>query len=396
MLSIVTIFFWISLAILFYCYIGYGILIFLLTSIKRLVTGSKQKKQFENVLPVTLIVTAYNEERILEQKILNTFAIDYPVDKLQVIFITDGSVDGTPGLVQQYPLIQLLHQPERRGKYAAIKRAMQQVQTPVVVFSDANTMLNADCIKNIAGHYASEKTGGVAGEKKIAGNKHVSAVGEAEGLYWKYESFMKRLDAGLNTVTGAAGELFSIRTALFEELDDELILDDFVITMQICLQGYKIEYEPDAFATELPSASLAEEEKRKVRISAGAYQSIGYLKECLNIFKHPVLSFQYISRRLLRWIFCPVMLVILLLSNIVIAGQQQTISFYDWTLYAQIIFYLLAIAGWLFVRVGKRAGVSTIPFYFVFMNYCLVKGFIKFAKGRQTVLWEKSLRQVVE
>lgn len=371
-------------------------LIFLLTSLKRLLTGSKKKKQLENVLPVTLIVTAYNEEKTLEQKIHNTFAINYPADKLQIIFITDGSVDGTPGLVQLYPAIQLLHLPERKGKYAAIKRAMKEVQTPVVIFSDANTMLNADCIKNIVGHYGNQKTGGVAGEKKISGNKNFSAVGEAEGLYWKYESFMKRLDAGLNTVTGAAGELFSIRTALFQELDDELILDDFVISMQICLQGYKIAYEPGAFATELPSVSLAEEEKRKVRISAGAYQSIRYLKECLNIFKHPVLSFQYISRRLLRWIFCPVMLVLLLLTNIFVAASGQSAHFYKWALCTQIVFYLFAMAGWLFVRVGKRAGMATIPFYFVFMNYCLLKGFIKFVKGRQTVLWEKSLRQVVE
>ncbi len=395
MVTILTIFFWISLAILFYCYIGYGLLVFVLTSLKGLVTPVKKKETSTVVLPVTLIVTAFNEEKILDQKIQNTLAINYPAEKLHLIFITDGSEDDSAKLVQQFPSIVSLHQPERKGKYAAIKRAMLQVQTPVVVFSDANTLLNTDCIKKMAAHYANEKTGGVAGEKKIIRNNNVSAVGEAEGMYWQYESFMKKLDASLNTVTGAAGELFSIRTALFKELDDELILDDFVISMQICLQGYKIEYEPEAFATELPSASLAEEEKRKVRISAGAYQSIGYLKECLNIFKHPLLSFQYISRRLLRWIFCPVMLLILLLSNILIVINQYSPGFFSWMLYAQITFYVLAFAGWLFVRSGKKAGLFTIPFYFVFMNYCLVKGFIKFVKGRQSVLWEKSLRQAV-
>jgi cellulose synthase/poly-beta-1,6-N-acetylglucosamine synthase-like glycosyltransferase len=396
MVTTATIFFWISLAILFYCYIGYGVLLVLITGMKKMVTPKKRKIVSEEILPVTLIVTAYNEEKILEQKILNTLTIDYPADKLQLIFITDGSTDGSEKIVQQFPSITLLHQPERKGKYAAIKRAMKQVQTPLVVFSDANTMLNTACIKSMMAHYSNEKVGGVAGEKKIVSNKTVSAVGEAEGLYWQYESFMKKLDAGLNTVTGAAGELFSIRTALFKELDDELILDDFIISMQICLDGYKIEYEPGAFATELPSASLAEEEKRKVRISAGAYQSVGYLKKCLNIFKYPLLSFQYISRRLLRWIFCPVMLLVLLLSNILIVTNQYGTGFYNWMLYVQIVFYGLAVAGWLFVRSGKKAGLLTIPFYFVFMNYCLVKGFIKFVKGRQSVLWEKSMRQAVE
>ena len=396
MVTLLTIFFWVSLVILFYCYIGYGIILFFITGLKRLLNPRKKINRVDEVIPVSLIVTAYNEGLILEEKIKNTLAINYPADKLQLIFITDGSADDSVNLVKQYPSIILLHQQERRGKYAAIKRAMQSVKTPVVVFSDANTMLNPDCITNIASHYASENTGGVAGEKKILRNKNVSAVGEAEGLYWQYESFMKKLDAAFYTVTGAAGELFSIRTSLFKELDDELILDDFVISMQICLQGYKIEYEPGAFATELPSASLLEEEKRKVRISAGAYQSVGYLKGCLNVFKHPLLSFQYISRRLLRWIFCPVMLLLLLVANILLVIYTPAVDFYKWVLYTQAAFYLFAFVGWAIVRSGKKAGFFAIPFYFVFMNYCLVKGFVKFLKGKQSVLWEKSLRQVVQ
>ncbi len=395
-MTLVTIFFWISLGILFYCYTGYGVILFLLTGIKHFFAPRKEKQSEDFVLPVTLIVTAFNEKIVVENKIKNTLSLDYPPNKLNIIFITDGSMDGSEEIVRKFPSIVSMHLPERKGKYAAIKRAMKQVKTPVVVFSDANTILNAACIKNIAAHYANEQTGGVAGEKKIARNKAMSAVGEAEGLYWQYESFMKKLDAGFNTVTGAAGELFSIRTALFKELDDDLILDDFVISMQICLEGYRIEYEPQAFAVELPSASLAEEEKRKVRISAGAYQSIIYLKECLNIFKHPLLCFQYISRRLLRWVFCPVMLVILLLSNFLLIYYQWPSGFYKGFLVAQIIFYLFAFAGWLFVRSGKRAGLFGIPFYFVFMNYCLLKGFIKFVKGKQSVLWEKSMRQAVE
>ena len=395
-MTLVTIFFWISLGILFYCYTGYGVILFLLTGIKHFFAPRKEKQSEDFVLPVTLIVTAFNEKIVVENKIKNTLSLDYPPNKLNIIFITDGSMDGSEEIVRKFPSIVSMHLPERKGKYAAIKRAMKQVKTPVVVFSDANTILNAACIKNIAAHYANEQTGGVAGEKKIARNKAMSAVGEAEGLYWQYESFMKKLDAGFNTVTGAAGELFSIRTALFKELDDDLILDDFVISMQICLEGYRIEYEPEAFAIELPSASLAEEEKRKVRISAGAYQSIIYLKECLNIFKHPLLCFQYISRRLLRWVFCPVMLVILLLSNFLLIYYQWPSGFYKGFLVAQIIFYLFAFAGWLFVRSGKRAGLFGIPFYFVFMNYCLLKGFIKFVKGKQSVLWEKSMRQAVE
>lgn len=396
MTTISTILFWVSLSILIYCYIGYGILIFFLNSIRSLFAGKRTEQQVSELLPVTLVVTAYNEEKILEQKIRNTLAIDYPAGKLRVLIITDGSADASLQLVQQHPSILSLHEPERKGKYAAIKRAMRKVETPIVVFSDANTMLNPDCIKKIAVHYNDPKVGGVAGEKKISRQKNISAVGEAEGIYWQYESFLKKLDAEFNTVTGAAGELFSIRSSLFREVDDKLLLDDFVISMQICLQGYKLEYEPNAFATEMPSTTLAEEEKRKVRISAGAYQSVGYLKECLNIFKHPLLSFQYISRRLLRWIFCPLSLLLLFFSNCMLISTAAAAGFYSWAFYAQIAFYGLAFIGWIIVVAGKKAGWLSIPFYFVFMNYCLIKGLFKFLKGNQTVLWEKSLRQAID
>lgn len=395
-MTITIFFFWVSLAVLFYSYLGYGIFVFLVNTVKGLFVYGKKKDRPIPDLPVTMIITAYNEEAVLEQKIKNTLAIDHPAGKLHIVFITDGSSDDSSALFKRYPFITLLHQPERKGKYAAIKRAMQKVQTPVVIFSDANTLLNKDCIKNILPHYNDEKVGGVAGEKKIISNKKNAVPGEAERIYWKYESFMKKLDAGLNTVTGAAGELFSIRTHLFKALEEEVILDDFIISMQVCLQGYKIAYEPGAFASELPSLSLAEEEKRKVRISAGAYQSIGYIKDCLNIFAYPLLAFQFISRRLLRWIFCPPLLVVLLLTNILVVFRHPQTDIYNLFLYAQAGFYLLAFSGWIIARSGKKTGILTIPFYFIFMNYCLVKGFIKFIKGRQSVLWEKSLRQAVE
>lgn len=395
-MSAAILFFWISLSLLFFCYLGYGILLLFLNSVRLIFLQKRNTRNFNDIPSVTLVVTVYNEENILEQKIKNSLAIDYPAEKFNMIFISDGSSDRSTQIIGQYPEIKLLHQQERKGKFAAIKRAMQFVKTSIVVFSDANTMLNKESVERMVRHYKDPKVGGVAGEKKILLDNSVSAVGEAEGLYWQYESFMKKLDASFNTVVGAAGELFSIRTKLFKELKDDLILDDFVISMQVCMQGYKIAYEPAAFATESPSVSLYEEEKRKVRISAGAYQSIGYLRSCLNIFKYPLLSFQYISRRLLRWVFCPAMLIVLFAANIFIVIQQPVILFYLCFMYAQGIFYFLAILGWLFVRSGRRLSWLAVPFYFVFMNYCLIKGFMKFCKGTQTVLWEKSLRQAVE
>jgi cellulose synthase/poly-beta-1,6-N-acetylglucosamine synthase-like glycosyltransferase len=366
----------------------------MLNRIKSFFIAKNKNDPAAELLPVTIIIPAYNEKDTLERKIQNTLSIDYPDGKLDIIFVTDGSADGSDEIVSRYPSLRLLHQGRRSGKLAAIKRAMQSVRTPVVIFSDANTDLNRECVHRIVSHYDDPGVGGVAGEKKIISRR--SAVGEAEGLYWKYESFMKKQDAGFNTVVGAAGELFSIRTSLFTPLEDNIILDDFVISMKICLQGYKIAYEPEAYATEFPSASLGEEEKRKIRIAAGAYQCIGYLKSALNIFRYPLLSFQYISRRLLRWIVCPAMLVVLFVSNILLVTSEGSHVFYEWLLWGQLFFYLLALMGWVIILFGKRPGLLTIPFYFVFMNYCLVRGFIKFLNHRQTVLWEKSVRQAAD
>lgn len=390
---IVIILFWISLSVLFYCYIGYGLLLFGFNALKKLVSRAKIRAPAPAILPVTMIIAAYNEGPFLEQKLENTLAIDYPDGALEIIFVTDGSTDGSEKIIN-HPSVIALHQEKREGKLAAITRAMQYVKSPVVVFSDANTMLNRECIKRIIMHYMHPGVGGVAGEKKIIRNSKTSVIGEAEGLYWQYESFMKKQDADFNTVVGAAGELFSMRSRLFAQLPGNLVLDDFVLSMKICLQGYKIKYEPGAFATESPSVSLEEEAKRKIRISAGAWQSIGYLKECLNFFKYPLLCFQYLSRRLLRWVVCPWMLALVFFTNIMLAGQHGLPGFYTWFLYGQLFFYGGALAGGLLLRSGRYIGILAVPFYFLFMNYCLVKGFFKFLRGTQTVLWEKSVRHV--
>jgi cellulose synthase/poly-beta-1,6-N-acetylglucosamine synthase-like glycosyltransferase len=288
-----------------------------------------------------------------------------------------------------------VQQPVRSGKYMAIKKAMELVDTPIVVFSDANSMLNREALRQIVPHFANQDVGAVAGEKKILYEQQHSAVGQAEGWYWKYESFMKRLDSGLYSVVGAAGELFSIRTSLFEPINDAVILDDLVISMQASLKGYRIIYEPGAYATELPSISLSEEEKRKTRIAAGAFQSIFLLSRALNPFFKPVLFFQFLSRRIFRWVLGPMAMILLLISNIYLVYAQGVKGNYQIFLFVQGTLYLMAFCGFLLIRKGRQAGIFNIPFYFVFMNYCMIKGFFRNLENLQEVNWEKVKRQSV-
>lgn len=384
--------FFISLFIVFYSYLGYGIFIFLILKIRRFFVKPRKPRTDYEWPPVTLITAAFNEETIIKEKIKNTLQLDYPSEKLHIVFITDGSSDRTEQLAREFDGIEVMHEPERRGKIAAIHRAMKMVKTPIVIFSDANTLISNEAIKKIVWHYQFPDTGGVAGEKKILSTADGKVAGAGEGLYWKYESALKKLDADLYSVVGAAGELFSIRTDLYQPVASNVILDDFIISLNICLKGYRIAYEPGAYAMEMPSSSLEEEQKRKVRISAGAFQSMVMMKSLFNIFRYPVLSFEYISHRVLRWTLCPVLLPVIFLLNLVIVWKGGGIL-YQLVLAGQILFYLSALISWILSKRHIKIKLLYVPYYFVFQNYCLYLGFFKHLKGKQSVLWDKAERK---
>jgi poly-beta-1,6-N-acetyl-D-glucosamine synthase len=385
--------FFFSLFIVFYSYIGYGILIYLLVKFRLVFYGPKKVSQHSDFLPeVTLLVSAFNEADFIEQKIINSLNLDYPSGKLKWIFVTDGSTDGTPDLIRKYDEILLLHQSERKGKVAAMNRGITYVKTPYVVFNDANTLLNPLSIREILRHYSDPRVGGVAGEKKIISKQKDKAAGAGEGIYWKYESLLKKLDSEFYTVVGAAGELFSVKTSLFKEAATDTIIEDFVQSLQICKDGYVIRYEPNAIATETASLSMKEEQKRKIRIAAGAFQAMGILKDLFNVFRYPTLSFQFISHRVLRWTLCPLCLIIFLISNFYLFFANPG-SFYLAILLAQVTFYALATVGWIFAGRNLKIKAFYIPYYFLFMNFSVFIGFYRFIRKKQTVIWEKANRE---
>lgn len=381
--------FWLSIFFLFYNYVGYAIVTWFLIKL-----SSKRKVHGYDVdMPgVTMIIAAYNEESFVEQKILNTLALDYPKERLQVIFITDGSTDTTPDIIRNYPEIELLHKSERSGKTAALNRAVPYAKHDILVMCDANTMLNKECIKELAKHYQDKTIGAVAGEKKV-----LSADGltKQEGLYWKYESALKKLDATYHTIVGAAGELFSLRKYLWQHVEEDTILDDFMISMRIVQQGYRVHYEPRAYATETASASVKEEAKRKVRIAAGGFQSMARLLPMLNIFKYGKSSFLYISHRVLRWAICPFCLVLLLASSLALSFLSDQIIF-------KIIF-VIQVLGYGLIAVNSMVSSRGIKIplvqplqYFVFMNICVIRGFFRYMKGEQSATWERAQRQILQ
>lgn len=388
--------FWVALFVVFYAYLGYGILLFILIQIKRLFFGKPKMDFAPSFEPnVTFIVAAYNEEDWIEDKIRNCLEFDYPKNKIEFWFVTDGSNDRTMEKIENFPApkgvtIKLLHKAERAGKIAAVERIMPLVKTPITIFTDANTDVNPQAIKNIVRHYQDPKVGAVAGEKRIKVGEKGDATGAGEGIYWKYESLLKTWDSELYTVVGAAGELFSIRTELFMNVPKDTYIEDFVMTMRIAQKGYKVVYEPQAFAAEGQSASMAEELKRKIRIAAGGLQTFWRLRELLLPYPQPMLTFQYLSHRALRWTFAPLALPVIFILNIFLLQNGQPL--YKYLMVAQVAFYSFALLGYLFEQRQMKIKAFFVPYYFCFMNYAMYRGFFRLVAGRQSVKWEKAER----
>ena len=391
--------FWFALFVVFYTYLGYGIVLYILVKLKELfVKPVKYSLPASNdELPeVTLFITAFNEEDVVDEKMENSLDLDYPADKLRIVWVTDGSDDGTNERLQtRWAGKATVHfQPLRQGKTAAMTRGMTLVDTPLVVFTDANTMVNREAIREIVLAFRNPKVGCVAGEKRIAVQAKDNAASGGEGLYWKYESALKKLDARLYSAVGAAGELFAIRRELFEEMPADTLLDDFILSLRIVMRGYTIAYCADAYATESGSADMHEEEKRKVRIAAGGLQSVWRLRTLLNPLRYGTFCFQYISHRVLRWSLTPVLLFSLLPLNTILIFTTDSPLFYAVIWLLQTLFYLMASWGYYLSKKRIKNKILFVPYYFLFMNINVVRGFnyLRKRRGQTNGAWEKAQR----
>ena len=386
--------FWAMLLIVFYTYLGYGILLYIIIRLKRLFKGKPMKAVLpsdEELPTMTLMICAYNEEDVVAEKMANTLALDYPHDKFRIMWVTDGSNDCTNELLQAYPEVDIVFSPERRGKTAALKHGLRELKTRYVAFTDANTMINRDALREIARLFMDPTVGCVSGEKRVAARKAGEMAAEGEGLYWRYESTLKKWDSELYSAMGAAGELYAIDPTLVHEVPDEALLDDFMMSMYIVQAGRRIAYTPDAYALEYGSANIFEESKRKRRIAAGGLQSIWWLRSMLNPLHQPLVAFQYISHRVLRWSVTPVALIILLIVNALLVYFKAG-TFYIVMLVLQLLFYLMALAGWWLDRRGHKNKLLYTAYYFVFMNINVFRGMAYLRTHGKSGAWEKARR----
>ena len=336
---------------------------------------------------VTVLVAAYNEEDCIAAKVDNTLGLDYPPERICLLVVTDGSTDQTPEIVAERAAhdarVQMLHQPERRGKAAALARAFPHARGDIVVFTDANTHFALHTIQFLVRHFADPQVGGASGSKRML-RPDQSTPGQGESLYWRYESFIKRCDSAVSSVMGVPGEVWAARRSVYEPPEADTLLDDFVGSLRLVERGWRVVYDPEVVAIEEASPSIAAEWRRRSRNAAGGWQAFFRLGGML---RHPqgLVTFQYISHRVLRWMVTPILFPLLLFVTLFLIPRP----FFMHVFALQMSFYVLALLGWVLASRGRQARFLVAPFYVCLLNVAALAGGWRYLRGSQSVVWDK-------
>ncbi len=387
--------FWISSGLIVYAYIGYPLLLYFFSKFRPVLAWRTSQ------LPsVTLVIAAFNEEQAIAKKLDNSLELDYPKDRLQILVAVDGSEDQTLEIVKQYVKkgIKYDFSPGRNGKMAAINRVMPKTTGEIILFSDANNLFSSHAIKELVKPFIDSSVGAVTGSKNII--KGDGALGESEGLYWRYESFIKEMETRLGCCTAVAGEILAVRKSLFQAPPDQTINDDFYIAADLIKRGFQVVYEPKAKSFECVSATAADEVKRRARIIAGRYQALANSHRLIP-FKRPTIAWQLVSHKFLRPLV-PFAMILALLTNIytvlipplVLNASWFNMGYpYNWILLIlQIFFYM---AAWMGNRREQQSRMGKLLYLATFLvnsNWAALVGLRRYLSGKQTSLWERVQR----
>jgi len=381
--------FWLALILITYTYLLYPVALLVLTAFRKPFLPRRRPAATYGVeiYGVSIIVSAYNEEAVIEEKIKNCLDLDYPNEKLEIIIASDGSDDRTNEIVRGFSDkgVVLADYKARRGKAEALNQTIPMAKNEIIVLSDANTAFRKDALKMLVRNFGDDMAGCVCGEM-IFKSKRENKTGELEGFYWKYEVFLKRLEGRKGSLLGANGGIYAIRKKLFERIPSDTIIDDFVIPMKILEKGYRVVYEPEAIAYEETAKSIIQEMARRVRIGAGDFQSLVLTRKLLNPLRG-FSAYAFWSHKVLRW-FAPFLLLGALFFNAFIVGEKLYLMIFM----LQIGFYGLAFIGRLFSTSNIHIKTLGFFYYFVSMNIALMVGFFKFVSGSQSVMWKRTER----
>jgi cellulose synthase/poly-beta-1,6-N-acetylglucosamine synthase-like glycosyltransferase len=372
--------FWISVAALMYTFVGYPVVLLLIGRVIR----SRPVLQYPASPEVTLIISAYNEEQVIEEKIKNSLALDYPRQSLEIVVVSDASTDLTDALVERYAFagVVLKRMPIRRGKTAGINEAVPMARGDIIAFSDANVFYARDAIQKLVRNFSDPKVGCVTGNSCYI-DVESSTSGQSENIYWGYERFLKMTESAIGSLVGADGAIFAIRKELFSPLESDDI-NDFVTPLQIVSRGYRSVFEPEALGYERTVSQLAQEFRRKVRIVSRSWHGLFRVKTLLNPRLYGWVSLQLISHKVLRWL-TPALLGCLFLSSFFLPWNDGVREI---VLGAQVLFYSLGGLGLFLDRAGVALLWVSFPAYFLAVNAAAAVGTISHILGKRVIIWE--------
>ncbi|MGH9325228.1 MAG: glycosyltransferase family 2 protein [Terriglobia bacterium] len=385
--------FWSCLVLIAYSYFLYPVLLFLGYSFAQVARDweyliARQDRRTgrlssEELPAISLVFPAYNEEAHLLEKIANTRGLDYPKDRLEVLIVSDGSTDRTNEILNNLhdTNIRAVLLPERKGKYNALNQAVKMVSNDLLVFCDATTLFAPPAVMNLIRHFQDPRTGIVAGALQFRGSDEFH---QTEGVYWKYESVLRMMEARLGLALSASGAIYALRRQCYRTLTADDVIEDCLIPMYARRLGYRVLYDPEAMGYEIPPSSVEGEFTRKVRFAVGGFRSLGVLTQ--SAFGSSLgMALAFISHKLLRWVV-PFLLVGLLASDVFLLGSASYRGFFV----AQVLFYSWAGLGFVFRDRVQKVRFALLGYYLVAMNVALALGFLRFLAGREETLWQRA------
>jgi len=364
--------------LLLHAYVGYPLSLLVL----RLIRGEGARHRVEERTPsLTLVISAYNEERVLKEKIENALALDYPEDRIERVVVSDGSTDGTEAIVQAYADrgVRLVALEGRRGKVACLNEVVPTLRTDLAVMSDANSMYAPDSLRRLVRHFVDPRVGCVCGQLAYVNRRRLPA-GEGERLYWSYEGLIKRLESSIGTLLGANGAIYAYRRELFEEVNPLMFCDD-VIPVRIAIGRRLTLYEPEALCVEEAVGELVEMQRRRRHASFGLRSMLLLVREAARAGR-PLIVYQCVSHRMLRWLGGPAV-VVLLASSFGLPEPWRWLS-----LSLQGGFYGAAALGCVLNRLGIRVIPLYLPYYFLVIAVAGTRGLLAFALRTDRPFWE--------
>ena len=370
--------FLLSFMCIFYAYLGYPLLIFVVA----MVTNTKVSKNACEP-SVTFLITAYNEEKNIKAKLENTLDLDYPKEKMQILIVSDNSIDKTDEIIKEFEeegvsCICLSH---RVGKTEAQNRAVKIAKGEIIVFSDADSLYNREAIRKIVRNFSDPTVGCVAGMCKYVNAAH-SSIGWSTKIYWWYELLIKSIQTRIRSLSGVSGCIYALRKDLFVPLPSDII-SDFIEPMKIIEKGFRVVYEPEAIAFERTKAEAFDEFSMRVRVISRGMAGMVYMKSILNPIKFGLVSFQIISHKIFRWLV-PVFMLLLFISNAFLLQE----TFFKFFFFFQVVFYCLGALGYAIDVCYKKKSILSLPQYFIIVNLAAFISLIKTLQGRKIVTWE--------